>query len=133
MVNNHDVMSRFVLKPSQLSIGFQSVILLLMAVIFYLSVELIFACGLMLCAIAAVFVFKSTAQADIFEHLDQSHWSIKYQNNPMPHSVILKNVIDHHFYMVCYFEEKKPASLVIWRDQLELRQWKHLKAYAKLS
>lgn len=133
MVNNHDVMNTFVLKPSQLSIGFQSVILVLMAVTFYFSVGAIFAGILMLCVIAAIYVFKLRAKVVIFEHLDQSHWSIQYKNNPVIGSVILRNVIDHHFYIVCYFEEKKPSSLIIWRDQVELKQWKYLKTYAKLS
>lgn len=133
MVNNHDVMNTFVLKPSQLSIGFQSVILVLMAMIFYFSVGIIFAGILILCAIVAMFVFKSRAQVAIFEHLDQNRWSIQYKNNPVIGSVILRNVIDHHFYIACYFEEKKPSSLIIWRDQVELKQWKYLKTYAKLN
>lgn len=133
MVNNHDVMKAFILKPSQISIGFQGFVLIIMGIGFLYSVGWIMALVLSLVAVVAMRLFQSQAQIESFQHLDRNQWSVKYKNNSKIHTLSLNKIVDHHFYIVFYFDQKPPSSLVVWSDQLELKQWKNLKAHSKLQ
>ena len=128
MVNDH-----YVLKPSQMSIGFQLCILALISISVFYSAELWVGLVVTVVAAVALYLFRAQAQVEHFQHLDQQHWSIQYKNNPKIQSVSLHKIIDHYFYLVFYFEEKKHSSLVIWKDQIDLAAWKRLRTHAKLQ
>ncbi len=120
------VSERYVLKHSRLSIVFQLLLLILIAIVLFCAINLMFA----VLTVVGMFIgwiwFRRTAQLQYLQHLDQTEWSLKFQNQNAIQRVHLKKMIQHHFYVVIYFEEKKHKSIIIWKDQLELSSWKTL-------
>lgn len=135
MANHHlmDIHRCFKLKPSRLSVMFQCLLLLFIAMSLYqvLSIAVfILSIGLVN---LSYFIFIRQAQIEQLEQLDASDWTLCYrQSGKMQHAQIIK-MIDHHLYIVIYFQSTKLQPLIIWRDQLSEISWKSLKTRVKLT
>lgn len=66
-----------------------------------------------------------------FAYLGEMEWTFSFVGHAKIHHCKLKQIIDHQFYIVLYWDSTyKPT--VIWRDQLDLNAWKRLKVLALL-
>lgn len=128
-VNNR----QFDLKRSYLLIAFQILVYFVISAILFQILTFIW---WLLCCFALilihVFTFKYH-QVSALVHLDQDDWSLFFGKSQQVKTVQLKQIIDHQIYIAIYFEQKADSPLVIWRDQLSLKQWKNLKVLAKMK
>ncbi|NHB58003.1 hypothetical protein [Acinetobacter shaoyimingii] len=128
----HGVNDRYQLGRSRLAIAFQCVFFCMIILLAYVSLPLIWWIIALVGYLLVWLLFKPN-QVEVLELLDDQEWSLKLKNQQKIHRVSLRKIIDHHFYMVIYFQEKNPKSLVIWKDQIDQIQWKRLLARAKLN
>lgn len=126
------VADRYVLQGSRISIAFQCVFLMVIAIVLTVLIHPLIVVLCLLFCLAIRFIFKPK-HVETFEHLDQEFWSIKFKDNPQVKRVSLLKMIDHYFYIVAYFDEKNPSQIVIWKDQVDPIQWKRLITRAKLG
>ena len=121
MVNEH-----YSLKHSRLSIVFQLLLLMLIAVMMFLT----FTMGIALICVLAMFAtwrwFNRAEKLHYLQQLDQSEWSLKFENQSTTYRVRLEKMVQHHFYIVIYFQNKKHKPVIIWKDQLDRIAWKAL-------
>lgn len=122
----------FRLKRSRLALVFQLSIFMLLMVLLLKSLSP-WLCGLcmILGGAAYIYGFKSP-QPIFFEHLDAREWSLSHFKSKHVQRVSIRHMIDHQLYIVIYFQHVKDKPLLIWVDQLPLKQWKALKTLAKL-
>ena len=121
MVNEH-----YSLKHSRLSIVFQLLLLMLIAVVMFLT----FTVGIALICVLAMFAawrwFNRAEKLHYLQQLDHSEWSLKFENQSTTYRVRLEKMVQHHFYIVVYFQNKKHKPVIIWKDQLDQIAWKAL-------
>lgn len=123
----------FQLKRSRLALVFQLLLFALLTMVLY---ELLITWLWLLCVILALItymIFLNMPYAERLEYLDAGEWSLQYCHPDSLLRVHIRQVVDHHLYVVIYFEDAKIKPLVIWRDQLSLVQWKDLKRLANLA
>ena len=65
---------------------------------------------------------KSQLKLELLIQLDKKDWTLKYKNQESE-LVEIKRIINHYFYIIVYTEKN---NLVIWRDQVNIKQWKQL-------
>lgn len=120
------VSERYVLKHSRVSIVFQLLMWTLIAIVLFSTINLVAATLCVLGMLIAWIWFGRAPKLHYLQHLDQSEWSLKFQNNDSIQRVSLDKLIQHHFYIVIYFQNKKHKPVLIWKDQLDLTSWKKL-------
>ena len=120
------VNERYSLKHSRLSIVFQLFILILISIVLFSILNLVVAILCLLGLFIVLIWFRQAEKLQYLQHLDQSEWSLKFQNKSKIQRVHLEKMIQHHFYVVIYFQNKKHKPVLIWRDQLDLISWKKL-------
>ena len=120
------VNERYTLKHSRLSTVFQFLVLMLISVALFSTLHLVVAVMCLLGMLAAWIWFKRAAKLQYLQHLDQLEWSLKFQNKSTIQRVRLEKMIQHYFYVVIYFQDKKHKPVLIWKDQLDLISWKKL-------
>ena len=122
----------FQLKPSKVAWFFQFGLYLLLLSLSALALPW-YGC-LLLLVVAAIawggFVVRQP-KIERLAQLDRSLWSIKKHNLQRNLQLNLKQVIDHQFYIVLFWNESK-ESCVIWCDQVGTAEWKQLRLLAKL-
>ena len=111
----------FKLKRSYCALAFQ---LFIFALLMYLLYQLLPIAIWLLCAAIGLVIYQ-------FEYLDGREWSLTAKSRPTCR-VCVSHVIDHQAYIVVYFQHAKAQPLLIWCDQLPLKQWKSLKVLTKL-
>lgn len=121
------------LKHSRLAIVFQLCLMICMSLVLYFVISL----GVWLISMILILVillwFNQKPKLIRLEQLDQAEWSLKFERQSNITQVSLSHCIDHQFYIVLYFSDKKIKNSVIWQDQLNLMDWKKLKIRAKLN
>lgn len=120
------------LKHSRLSTVFQLSVLTLISVVLFSILHLAVSILSVICMSVVWLWFKRTARLRYLQHLDQSEWSLKFQNQSTTQRVHLEKMIQHHFYVVIYFQNKKHKSVLIWKDQLDVISWKRLLTHCHL-
>lgn len=121
----------FRLKRSKCALTFQ---LFIFAVLMFLLYQLLplFLWGV--CGILGVLIYhlfyRKTPQVEQLEYLDGREWSLSTVKKT--YCVTISHVIDHQAYIVVYFQHAKARPLLIWCDQLPLKQWKSLKVLTKM-
>ena len=123
---------QFKLKRSALSHAFQFFIFTVLMILLYQVVSpLIW--GLFFCLGLVVYLlfFRRTSQVSSLEYLDGQDWSLQRINQPVQR-VQISHIFDHQVYIVVYFMHARAKPMIIWRDQLSLKQWKSLKVLAKM-
>jgi hypothetical protein len=94
---------------------------------FYLTLILI------LLAVLSIYYFNKSSNLERLEKLDQDQWSLKFESSNEIFTLKLTRVMSHRLYVVLFFEDKKHPSLIVWCDQLALKQWKSLLSRANLG
>lgn len=89
----------------------------------------------LICAVIGLLIYqqfyRKTPQIEQLEYLDGREWSLTVASQAT-HRVKISHVIDHQAYMVVYFQHARARPLMIWCDQLPLKQWKSLKVLTKM-
>lgn len=128
MVNEH-----YELKHSRLSIVFQLIFLMTISVVLYFVINLgVWFISMILMSVILLW-FHQKPKLIRLEQLDRAEWSLKFEGQSNITQVNLSHCIDHHFYIVVYYSDQKIKNSVIWRDQLNLIDWKKLKTRANLN
>lgn len=123
---------RFELGYSHLALIFQLFLLLIISVLLFLTLQTVLVMiGILLCTLSLIWWRKYSQVVHYFEYLGEGVWSIQFKNYTQIHQVSVKKIIDHHLYILVYFEEKQINTLVIWCDQLTFLQLKMLKILVK--
>lgn len=122
---------QFQLKRSLLALLFQLGVLFLLGCIWCQIFPWYIALVFILLAVAAYLVFSKRRKMHALAYLEQTIWSIQWQNQSRIEQVQLTQLLDYHFYMVLYFDQNVPSQ-IIWCDQVSSKQWKQLKVMAKL-
>lgn len=127
----------FKLKPSQYWRWFQLFLGVVITILLYpvLTLWIWLLCVLFL--IVSGYMFSLKPKVVQFEQLDGQIWSLKFVQNQQIQQVKIKQIVDHIFYIVIYFEDvsgsNKASNFIVWQDQLAQKSWKMLKIQAKLS
>ena len=127
------VNERFELKHSRLAIVFQLCFMGVISLILYFAINLAFWMLCIVLMVVACITFNRRPKIKKLEQLEQSEWSLEFEQQNTIHRLKLTHFIDHHFYIVVYFSDQKIKNIVIWRDQLDLMHWKKLKIRAKMN
>lgn len=121
----------FKLKRSWFALAFQLLIFVLIMFVLYQLLSVIL---WLICAIAGLVIYhlfyQKTPKIDQFEHLSGREWSLSIGSRT--ERVHVSHVIDHQVYIVVYFQHAKVRPLLIWCDQLPLKQWKSMKTLTQL-
>lgn len=132
-LNSVDIHSCFKLKPSRLSVMFQFLLFIGIFICLYQAVTgLVLTCGLLM-TVVAYFIFMQQDQIEQLEQLDHSEWTLRFKKSQELQRVKMDKMIDHHFYIVVYFQSKTLKPMIIWKDQLSQLSWKSLKMQVKLN
>ena len=127
------VRNSFDLKRSRFEIAFQMLIFLLIVYFLYQVLSPVFLILSLIVLLVSYFYFFKKEKFDYFARLDDDIWSLRHRTSKKIERVELDYCIDHQFYIVFYFKDHHQRSLVIWRDQLNSKQWKALKVYVNLN
>ncbi|OAL77741.1 hypothetical protein AY606_09825 [Acinetobacter sp. SFB] len=122
----------FQLKRSRLAFVFQLIIFTL--IIVFLQ-QLLSPWLWLICVLLGVLAYAyglKAPQPMCFEHLEAREWSLTSVKSEQIKRVSISHIIDHQLYIVVYFQHFQEKPLLIWIDQLPLKQWKALKKLAKL-
>ena len=121
----------FYLKRSRVAIVFQIGILILILSLVSGLLPLWLSCSISIMLLLSLYAHFRRPQLHYFEPFSMHEWSIGVSEQEVQ-QMTLHRVVDHHWYVVLYFQQKKPCSYVIWYDQLALKDWKRLKLLAKM-
>lgn len=122
----------FLLKPSVLALVFQAMIFILIAALLFQLLALWLWAIAMIVAIASYAFCIRRPPSVHFQHLDEREWTVTQAQQQQVKHVQISHVIDHHLYIVVYFQYFQEKPLLIWCDQVSWKEWKRLKTLAKL-
>lgn len=132
----YTALDRYVLERSSIATTFRLGFLLIMGMVIFQLLPLILFFVVMCLAFILLFFFQPKS-IQIFEHLEENSWSIKFQpkidQNSVVQRVELLKMLDHYFYMVIYVQGKTQHSFIIWKDQMNDLQWKRLRMRCNLQ
>lgn len=123
----------FELRHSRIAIVFQFFCFLILNSVFFLLVNFWIWLAFFLTMSGAWYQFSRQLSVFKFELLEHDEWSIQYRNHKQIQRITLTHSIDHYFYVVLYFKSPKRKNIVIWKDQLDQKQWKKLIIRANLN
>ncbi|OTG81301.1 hypothetical protein B9T33_06445 [Acinetobacter sp. ANC 5054] len=123
---------QFKLKRSVMSHAFQFFIFAVLMTLLYQVVSpmiwgIFFGLGL----VVYLLFFRRVLHVSSLEYLDGQDWSLHRLHQPVQR-VQISHIFDHQLYIVVYFMHARAKPVIIWRDQLSLKQWKSLKVLAKM-
>ena len=121
----------FQLKRSCLALLFQlAVFTALMALLYQLLPLSLWCAFLALGAAAYLLFYRGTPQVTALDHLDGREWTLSAAGSKQ--RVQISHIIDHQAYIVLYFQHAQAKPVIVWRDQVALKQWKSFKVLAKM-
>ncbi|WP_151804188.1 hypothetical protein [Acinetobacter bereziniae] len=124
---------RYELRPSRIALGFQLLCLAFMFILWLKILNIWLCLLLLLLGLLSLKWLRKHRQVKSLAQLDLAEWVIQYTDLQQAQHVQIKHMIDHSFYVVVYFNEKKHANLIIWQDQMSILAWKSLKSRVKLQ
>ena len=122
----------FKLKRSFLSHAFQFFIFaVLMTLLYQLLTPMLWGIFFLIGLVVYVLFFRKHLRVTSLDYLDGTDWSLQRLNRPVQR-VQISHILDNQMYIVVYFMHARAKPVIIWRDQLSLKQWKSLKVLAKM-
>ena len=121
----------YYLKRSLVAIVFQICILILILSVVFILLPLWLACIALAIVLLSFWRQLQRATVSYFEPFSLDKWSVAITDQQVERMQLLR-VVDHHWYIVLYFQQQQRCSCVIWYDQLTLADWKRLKLLAKM-
>ena len=128
-----DIHRCFKLKPSRLSVVFQCLVLGLIMLTLYQTLTMLgLVLSMLLLSLTYVFFLRQD-QIQQLEQLNATEWTLCFKQSGQIRRITIDHMLDHHFYVVVYFESKQLRPLIVWRDQLTEVSWKSLKTQVKFA
>lgn len=128
-----DIHRCFKLKPSRLSVVFQCLVLGLIMLTLYQTLTMLgFVLSMLLLSLTYVFFLRQD-QIQQLEQLNATEWTLCFKQSGQIRRITIDHMLDHHFYVVVYFQSKQLRPLIVWRDQLTEVSWKSLKTQVKFA
>lgn len=124
---------QYELKPSRIALGFQLLCLAFMFILWLKILNIWLSLLLLLLGLISLKWLRNRQQVKILAQLDLAEWVIQYTDLQKVQHVHIKQMIDHGFYVVVYFNGKKHSNLIVWQDQMSALAWKSLKSRTKLQ
>ena len=121
----------FYLRRSRVAIVFQICILILILSIVFNLLPLWLFCLTFLVVLFSFWLQLQRASLSYFEAFSLQEWSVALSDQQVERMQLLR-VVDHHWYIVLYFQQQHRQNYVIWYDQLSSNDWKKLKLLAKM-
>ncbi|MGQ9373557.1 hypothetical protein ACUM6W_06950 [Acinetobacter tandoii] len=121
----------YYLKRSRVTIVFQIGLLLLIQCLVSVLLPAWLAVVILIILLFSWWMHSKRSTLHYFQAFSTDEWSIQSIDQAVKH-MRLTRVLDHHFYIVLYFQQQSSCSYVIWYDQLTLVEWKKLKLLAKM-
>ncbi|WP_111895268.1 hypothetical protein [Acinetobacter sp. MB5] len=121
----------FQLKPSKIAWFFQFGCYLAFVLLSYSILQWYLSLVIAGLGLVTWYVFAHKPKMIALAQLGHDLWSVQYQQVNQIQQLALKQLVDHHVYIVLYWQEEK-APCVVWIDQLDLHAWKQLKVLARL-
>lgn len=128
-----DIHRCFKLKPSRLSVVFQCLVLGLIMLTLYQTLTMLgLVLSMLLLSLTYVFFLRQD-QIQQLEQLNATEWTLCFKQSGQIRRITIDHMLDHHFYVVVYFQSKQLRPLIVWRDQLTEVSWKSLKTQVKFA
>ena len=128
-----DIHRCFKLKPSRLSVVFQCLVLGLIMLALYQTLTMLgLVLSMLLLSLTYVFFLRQD-QIQQLEQLNATEWTLCFKQSGQIRRITIDHMLDHHFYVVVYFQSKQLRPLIVWRDQLTEVSWKSLKTQVKFA
>ena len=128
-----DIHRCFKLKPSRLSVVFQCLVLGLIMLTLYQTLTMLgLVLSMLLLSLTYVFFLRQD-QIQQLEQLNVTEWTLCFKQSGQIRRITIDHMLDHHFYVVVYFQSKQLRPLIVWRDQLTEVSWKSLKTQVKFA
>lgn len=128
-----DIHRCFKLKPSRLSVVFQCLVLGLIMLTLYQTLTMLgLVLSMLLLSLTYVFFLRQD-QIQQLEQLNATEWTLCFKQSGQIQRITIDHMLDHHFYVVVYFQSKQLRPLIVWRDQLTEVSWKSLKTQVKFA
>lgn len=124
---------RYSLKHSSYSAVFHVFSIFIMSITLLISIKLIYALGSIIFILIIWWNFRKKPQLKELQKIDKDLWSIQMTSNPKIYQAKLNRVFHFHYFVILSFNENKFDSLVIWRDQIDEKQWKSLITHASFG
>ncbi len=124
---------RYSLKHSFYSAVFHVFFMLIISITLLICIELIYTLGSIIFILIIWWNFRKKPQLKELQKIDKDLWSIQMTSNPKIYQAKLNRVFHFHYFVVLSFNENKFDSLVIWRDQIDEKQWKSLITHANFG
>lgn len=88
--------------------------------------------SMLLLSLTYVFFLRQD-QIQQLEQLNATEWTLCFKQSGQIRRITIDHMLDHHFYVVVYFQSKQLRPLIVWRDQLTEVSWKSLKTQVKFA
>ena len=88
--------------------------------------------SMLLLSLTYVFFLRQD-QIQQLEQLNATEWTLCFKQSGQIRRITIDRMLDHHFYVVVYFQSKQLRPLIVWRDQLTEVSWKSLKTQVKFA
>lgn len=125
--------NQFILKRSWVAFAFRVFIFILITFILFKNLVLALFVPCFLFLLISFYLQQTVpAQVKVFQQLSANEWTLIYIHSKKVHRVKIKRLINHLLYVVIELEAKQHRSVVIWCDQLPIKQWKNLQVLVKL-
>lgn len=121
----------YYLKRSRVAIVFQIGLLFLIQCLVSVLLPVWLAVLILIVLLFSFWMQFKRATLHYCEAFSIDEWSVQ-PTDQVVQQMRLTRVVDHHFYIVLYFQQQSSCSYVIWYDQLILKDWKKLKLLAKM-
>lgn len=122
----------FHLKRSRFAIMFQCLLLSLMGLLLFKTLSFILFLFFFCISIFCLYWHIRQPKLSFLQYLDELDWTLMLQGSSQIQRVKINKFINHHIYIVVYFDDYPCKSMVVWCDQLPLQQWKNLQTLVKL-
>jgi len=121
----------FQLKRSGLALLFQLAIFAVLMALLHQLLPVSLWCGfLVLGAVIYLLFYRKAPKVTALDHLDGREWTLSAAGKKQ--RVQISHMIDHQAYIVLYFQHARAKPVIVWRDQVALKQWKAFKVLAKM-
>ena len=105
----------YYLKRSRVEIVFQICILILILSVVFILLPLWLACIALAIVLLSFWRQLQRATVSYFEPFSLDEWSVAITDQQVERMQLLR-VVDHHWYIVLYFQQQQRCSYVIWYD-----------------
>lgn len=121
----------FILKRSRLAIAFSLLIFILITILSFETLPVLIFLLIFIIQIIIYYFFIKNIKLFSLHYLDHDEWTLSFNQQNKTERIHITRLINHHLYIVIYFDGSKRDSVVIWCDQLSANQWKNLVVLAR--